>query len=107
MEKSRQTFEQSKCKMQRLNFFVVQQSLEWNTVMQIGKGATIMGERYGLDTAWLGTSSALCQSFDSQSSFTTFLSLFIYSFQGNQGRKTVGKNSGFLKSTSLDLFCYL
>lgn len=28
--------------MQRLNFFVVQQSLEWNTVMQIGRGAAIM-----------------------------------------------------------------
>lgn len=55
--------------------------------MQIGKGAAIMGERYGLDT-----SPALCQSFDSQSSFPTFLSLlFIYSFQGNQGR-TVGNN---------------
>lgn len=37
-----QTFEQSKYKMQRLNFFVVQQSLEWNTVMQIGRGAAIM-----------------------------------------------------------------
>lgn len=43
MEKTPQTFEQSKYKMQRLNFFVVQQSLEWNTVMQIGRGAAIMG----------------------------------------------------------------
>lgn len=97
MEKSRQTFEQSKYKMQRLNFFVVQQSLEWNTVMQIGKGAAIMGERYGLDTAWLRTSPTLCQSFDSQSSSLTFLSLCSFTvFREIRGGKQLGRIEAFL-----------
>ena len=41
-KKARWAFEQSKYKMQRLNFSVVPQSLEWKTVMQIRRGAAIM-----------------------------------------------------------------
>lgn len=63
--------------------------------MQIGKVAAIMGERYGLDTAWLRTSLTLSQSFDSQSSLPTFLSLCSFTvFREIRGEKTVGKKLG-------------
>lgn len=39
------------------------------------ESAAIMGERYGLDTSWPCTSPTLSQSFGSQSSSPTFLSL--------------------------------
>ncbi len=107
MEKSRQTFEQSKYKMQRLNFFVVQQSLEWNTVMQIGRGAAIMGERYGLDMAWLRTSPTLSQSFDSQSSSPTFLSLCSFTvFREIRGEKQLGGMEAFIYLEHWYFFCH-
>lgn len=98
-------FKQSKYKMQRLNFFVVQQSLEWNTVMQIRRGAAIMGERYGLDMAWRCTSLTLSQSFDSQSSSPTFLSLCSFTvFREIRGEKQLGRTEAFFLFVTLGLF---
>lgn len=77
--------------MQRLNFFVVQQSLEWNTVMQIARGAAIM-ERDMVRTRPGRAQAPHCPSHLIVKAAPNFpLSLFTYSFQGNQGRKTVGK----------------
>lgn len=103
-----QTFEQSKYKMQRLNFFVVQHSLEWNTVMQIGRRAAIMGERYGLGTVWLRTSPSLYQSFDSQISSPTFLSLCSFTvFREIRGGKQLGRIEAFFYLQHWVFFCHL
>lgn len=96
MEKRRSTFEQSQCRMQRLNFFVVRQSSEWNTVMQIGRGAAIVWWRYGPDTAGLRTNPTLCQSFGSQSSSPTFLPLCSFTvFREIRREKQLGRIGAF------------
>lgn len=96
MEKRRSTFEQSQCRMQRLNLFVVRQSSEWNTVMQIGRGAAIVWWRYGPDTAGLRTNPTLCQSFGSQSSSPTFLPLCSFTvFREIRREKQLGRIGAF------------
>lgn len=82
-----QTFEQSKYKMQRHNFFVVQQSLEWNTVMQIGEDAAIIGR----DMGWARPGCAQtrhCQSHLIVKAAPQLSSLFVHlQFSGKSGEK--------------------
>lgn len=69
------------------------QSLEWSAVMQIGKGAAIIRERYGLDMDWQRTSLILCHSFGSQNSSPNFLSLGSFTvFREIRGEKQLGKS---------------
>lgn len=64
-----------------------------------------MGERYGLDTARLRTSPTLSQSFDSQSSSPTFLSLCSFTvFREIRGEKQFGGIEGVFLFGTLGLF---